>query len=242
MKFAEFGETLMAAITGNLPGCPLMYIDVRSLEHNNDESAQVPGHIRILPKHIEHMLMNKILKLNHMIVRWRAGSEEVLQSDVFVLKENHIRTDVVLSKRSRRTLTQLITVSLKLPSTYQSRFSFPKSSKKSSFLAPWVDSLFVSYGFSDFFSPHNSWRRLLISDLLGDCDLTAPRQRGHGWGGDVVILGLCHGASPSMNPSLKRLPRETPSTGKEVWNHLQPINESHQRKSKKWPGIWSCPC
>lgn len=42
---------------------------------DNEESAQVPGHIRILPKDGEHMLMNKILKL-HMMMWRRAGSIE----------------------------------------------------------------------------------------------------------------------------------------------------------------------
>lgn len=43
---------------------PQLLIDVRFWLRDNEESAHVPGHIRILPKDVEHMLMNKILKLH----------------------------------------------------------------------------------------------------------------------------------------------------------------------------------
>ena len=46
---------------------PQLLIDVRFWLRDNEESANVHGHIRILPKDVEHMLMNKILKLHMMM-------------------------------------------------------------------------------------------------------------------------------------------------------------------------------
>ena len=64
-------ETLMADYLKS----PQLLIDVRFWLRDNEESAHVPGNIRILPKDVELMLMNKILKL-HMMMWRRAGSIE----------------------------------------------------------------------------------------------------------------------------------------------------------------------
>ena len=81
MRFADFalklggnldGSYYMLLYTWNLPSCWLMW-DFGWGTMKNLHTCL--GHIRILPKHVEHMLINKILKL-HMIMWRRAGSIE----------------------------------------------------------------------------------------------------------------------------------------------------------------------